>query len=232
MKEKTLVPLEKYLKTGSHIGTAFKTGDMHRYIFKQRKDGLRVLDVENIDSRIKIAADFLSGFENAKIVSVARKLYSHAPVKMFSEMVGGKALVGRFVPGTFTNHGAKEFVEPAVVLVSDPDSDAQAVDEATRIRVPVVALCSTNNSFKNVDLVVPINNKGRKSLALAYWLLAREILKNNGTIKTDEDFGKTTEDFEYKMKASEAEEMEEEQQYGRQRERFARTSRNRKKNRD
>jgi small subunit ribosomal protein S2 len=204
MAEETLAPLEKYLKTGSHIGTTFKTGDMKRYIFKQRKDGLKVLDVENIDSRIKQVGAFLSTFDTDKIVVVSRKLYGQTPVRRFAEVTGAHVLTGRFVPGTFTNPGGKQFMEPHVIVVTDPDSDSQAVDEATRIRIPVVALCSTNNSVRNVDIIVPINNKGRKSLALVYWLLAREILVNNDHIKSRDIFDKTPDDFEYQMKAGDA----------------------------
>ncbi len=206
--------IEKFLKTGAHIGTRFKTGDMMRYIFKQRKDGLRVLDVEGIENRINLVAGFLSRYDLEKIVVVAKKLYGQTPARMFAETTGAKALTGRFVPGTFTNPLAKEFVEPQVVLVSDPDSDAQAVEEATRVKVPIVALCSTNNYLRNVDLIIPINNKGRKSLALVYWMLAKEILKNKGIIKVDGEFPKSVEDFEYKMKAGEEREQEEEMEEG------------------
>ena len=37
-----LIDVETYLKSGVHIGTKFKSGDMRRYIFKKRKDGLMV----------------------------------------------------------------------------------------------------------------------------------------------------------------------------------------------
>lgn len=196
---KYLVELDQYLKTGSHIGTRFKTGDMRKYIFKQRKDGLKVLDVETIDSRLRIAAKFLARFDTASIVVVARKTYGQQPAKMFAEAVGGKAILSRFVPGTFTNPKAKNFAEPKAVIVTDPDSDRQVLREVEKTRAPVVAMCSTNNNLRTVDLVIPINNKGRKSLALAYFLLAREILKEKGVIKKNEDFAKKLEDFEYKL---------------------------------
>ncbi len=200
MAEKNLVPLDKYLKTGAHIGTKFKTGDMARYIFKKRKDGLNVLDVENIDERIKIAAEMISEFELGKAVVVSRRAYGQTPAQEFAKALGAKALIERFVPGTFTNPRGKEFIEPSIVIITDPEVDSQAVAEATKIKVPVVALCSTNNSLKNIDLIIPINNKGRKSLALVYWLLAREILKKKGIIKKDEDFSAKLSDFEYELK--------------------------------
>ena len=207
VKEKTLVEADKYLKTGAHIGTKFKSGDMRRYIYKMRKDGLNVLDVQNLVERIKIVADFLALFEPEKIVVVARRLYGHTPVKMFAESIGARAFTGRFVPGTFTNPKGKEFVEPGILIATEPEPDLQAINEATKMNIPVVALCSTNNSTRNVDLILPVNNKGRKSLALVYWLLAREFLEAKGTIKTDKEFNKKLEDFEYQIKeGKEAEE--------------------------
>lgn len=211
MEEKINPEIEKFLKTGAHIGTKFKTGDMQRYIFKQRKDGLKVLDVEGIENRLKLVAGFLARYDTAKIVVVSKKIYGQVAAKMFAEVTGAIALTGRFVPGTFTNPLAKKFIEPEVVIVTDPDSDEQAVSEATKRRAVVVALCSTNNYLRNIDLVIPINNKGRKSLALAYWLLAKELLKTKGFIKTDAELGKTAEDFEYKMRGEDREEEEPEE---------------------
>lgn len=213
MAEKMLLEVDKYLKTGSHIGTVFKTGDMKRFIFKVRKDGLKVFDIQTIDERIKIAAKFLSRFPSEKIVAVSRKLYGHEPARQFAESIKGKSITGRFVPGTFTNTKSQNFIEPAAVIVTEPESDSQAISEVTRIQVPVIALASTNNSLKNIDFVIPINNKGRKSLALVYWLLAKEILKEKGEIKKDEEFQKTIDDFEYKLKEGAEAEGEERQEF-------------------
>ena len=210
MEEKTLLPLERYLKTGSHIGTRFKTGDMQRYIFKVRKDGLKVLDVETIDRRIKIVAEFLNNFELEKIMVVSRKTYGHAAVKKFAEATGAKVLTGRFMPGTFTNPVARGFIECSVVVITDPEYDKQAIEEAVKKRIPVIALCSTNNYLENIDLIIPINNKGRKSLALAYWLMARDLLRLKGLIKKDEEFSMPVEEFEYQLKAGEEERQLEE----------------------
>lgn len=198
--QKHLIELDEYLKTGSHIGTRFKTGDMNRYIFKQRKDGLKVLDVETIDRRIKTVAKFLAKYDSAGITAVSRKTYGQEPAKQFAEAIGGKAVLGRFVPGTFTNPNAKKFVEPKVIIVTDPESDRQVLKEVEKIKTPVIAMCTTSNSLTTIDLVIPINNKGRKSLALAYFLLARETLKEKGAIKNNEEFTKKIEDFEYKLK--------------------------------
>ena len=114
------------------------------------------------------------------------------------------------MPGTFTNPEGKEFIEPDVIIAVEPEPDVQAVNEAAMVNVPVVALCSTNNSLRNVDLAIPVNNKGRKSIALVFWLLARELLKIHCKIKSDAEFTVTIEDFEYKMKEGEKEFIEEE----------------------
>lgn len=199
MVEKTLVPAKEYLQTGAHIGAKFKSDGMRKYIFKHRKDKLKVLDVGTIDDRIRIAAKFLSSFEPEKIAAASQKEYGQTAVKKFSELIGARALVKRFVPGTFTNPMSNEFMEPQVLLVTDPNSDRQAIREAKRMRFPVIAFCSTDNQTKNIDLIVPINNKGRKSLALAYWLLAREILREKGIVKTEGDFKAKLEEFEFTM---------------------------------
>lgn len=216
--KRLLVPTEKYLKSGVHIGTRFKSGDMRHYIFKQRSDNLKVLDINTLDQRIRNAAAFISGFELSRVVIVSKKLYAQTSAKVFAEAIGGKAIVGRFVPGIFTNPQAKGFLEPKLLIAAEPDSDAQAISEATRIKIPVIALCSTNNSTQNVDLVIPVNNKGRKSLALVFWLLAREVLKNTGAIKSDSEFKKEVEAFEYKLpEGAAAREEDFEERFKRQR---------------
>ncbi len=209
MAENTLVELDRYLKTGSHIGTKFKTGDMKRYIFKKRHDGLNVLDVENIDKRIQIAAEFISRYEAPRIIVVSRRVYGQKPAEAFAKAIGARVIKGRFVPGTFTNPLGKEFIEPEVVIVTDPEADSQAVTEAVKLRIPVIALASTNNSLKDIDLIIPINNKGRKSLALTYWLLAREFMKHKGEIKKDDEFSIAIEEFEYELKEESRDEQRE-----------------------
>ncbi len=198
--------IEKYLKTGAHIGTRFKSGDMARYIYKQRRDGLKVLDVQVIDERVKVVGQFLAKFSGQKIAVVSRKVYGKTPAQEFSAAIGARAITGRFVPGTFTNPEGKEFLQPEVVIITEPESDLQAITEASRARAVVVALSSTNNVLRHVDLIIPVNNKGRKSLALIYWLLAKEVLKARGDIANDEAFTKTVEDFEYPLKEGEEEE--------------------------
>lgn len=199
MVEKTLIPAKEYLQTGAHIGAKFKTEGMRKYIYKNRKDKLKVLDVGTIDERIRVAANFLASIDPQKVAVVSEKEYGQTPVEKFAELTGVKELVGRFVPGTFTNPESSQFIEPKVVMVTDPNTDVQAVKEATKMRIPIVALCSTDNFTHNIDLIIPVNNKGRRSLALVYWLLAREILKAKGEIKKNEEFKAKKDEFEFKI---------------------------------
>jgi small subunit ribosomal protein S2 len=191
-----LVPEESYLTSGVHIGTQQKSADMKGFIFKVRNDGLYVLDVKKTDERIKVAAKFLAQYEPGKILVVSTRQYGQKPAKVFARAIGTKVFAGRFVPGTMTNPNLPQFIEPDVLLATDPAADEQALREALNIGIPITALCDANNETRNVDIVIPTNNKGRRALAMIYWLLAREILKARGTILGNEDYRLTIEDFE------------------------------------
>ncbi|MCC6017569.1 MAG: 30S ribosomal protein S2 [Candidatus Verstraetearchaeota archaeon] len=193
-----LVPLELYLSTGVHIGTRIKTKSMIPFIYRVRPDGLYVLDVKRIDERIRIAAKFIARFPPHKICAVSSRQYGWRPVKQFCSLVGGFPITGRFIPGTFTNPHLPCYKEPSVVIISDPRADEQALNEAIDMGIPVVALCDTDNLASGVELIIPVNNKGRKALALTYWILARQVLRERGDIPPDGDIPLSIEDFEAK----------------------------------
>lgn len=191
-----LIPEENYLTSGVHIGTQQKSADMKKFIFKIRNDGLYVLDVKRTDERLKAAAKFLARYEPNRILVVSARQYGQKPSRVFAKTVGTKVYAGRFVPGTMTNPNLPQFVEPDILMATDPAADEQAIREALSIGIPIVALCDANNETRNVDLVVPTNNKGRRALAMIYWVLAREILKVQGKIQSNDDFKLSVEDFE------------------------------------
>ena len=203
--EELLLPRDTLLSAGIHIGTRMKTLDMAPFIYRVRPDGLFVLDVKKADDRIRTAAKFLSRYENAKVAVAATRLYAHEPVKKFCEVTGATPIIGRFIPGQLSNPQYSHRIDPEIIVVSDPRADAQAVKEASKVGIPIVALCSTDNEFSGVDLVIPTNNKGRRALAVIFWLLARQILRERGEIGMDQDPQVTIEDFEAKVTRSEEE---------------------------
>jgi len=179
-----LIPVEDYLGAGVHIGTQQKTKDMDRFIHRVRTDGLYVLDVSKTDDRIRTAADFLANYDPEQILVTSSRQYGRFPAEKFAEAVGARARTGRFIPGTLTNPDYDGYIEPDVLVVTDPIGDAQAVKEAITVGIPVIAMCDSNNQTGNVDLVVPTNNKGRRALSVVYWLLANETLDRRGAEPT------------------------------------------------
>lgn len=188
--QEPLIPVEEYLAAGVHIGTQQKSKDMKKFIYRVRGDGLYILDIQATDERIKTAAAFISKFNPPKILVVTSRQYGQYPAKRFAEAIGGRAVVGRFIPGLLTNQRLDTYIEPEVLIVTDPIGDTQAVKEAVQIGIPIVALCDTNNMTSFIDIVIPTNNKGRKALSMVYYLLTREVLRHRGreTSLTQEDF--------------------------------------------
>jgi small subunit ribosomal protein S2 len=194
-----LIPLDQYLAAGLHIGTQQKTKDMERYIYRVRADGLYVLDVRKTNDRIVSASKFLAKYDPDDILAVSTRQYGQTPVRRFGEVIGARTIPGRFIPGTLTNPNYAKFIEPEVVMVTDPRSDSQAIIEAKQIGIPVVGLCDTENLLGNVDVVVPVNNKGRKAIALVYWLLARQILREREVIGPEDDLEILPTEFELRI---------------------------------
>jgi small subunit ribosomal protein S2 len=204
--EELLLPRDTLLSAGIHIGTRMKTLDMEPFIYRVRPDGLFVLDVKKTDDRIRVTAKFLSRYEHAKISVAATRLYAQEPIRMFCKLTGATPLIGRFIPGQLSNPQYPGRIDPEVIVVSDPRADAQAVKEASKVGIPIVALCSTDNEFAGVDLVIPTNNKGRRALAVIFWLLARQLLRERGELGPDKDPPVTIDDFEAKVTREEEEE--------------------------
>ena len=199
VNDELLIDLDNYLAAGLHIGTQQKTSDMEKYIFRVRSDGLYVLDIQKTDERIRQIAKLLAKYDPDDILVVATRQYGQAPVKKFGELTGAKTIPGRFIPGTLTNPNYAKFIEPKIIVVTDPRSDAQAILESKQNGIPVVALCDTENLLSFVDIAVPVNNKGRKAIALVYWLLARQILRERGDIPEDGDLDIDATEFELKF---------------------------------
>jgi small subunit ribosomal protein S2 len=194
-EEQTLVPVDTYLQSGIHIGAKFKTGFMSPYIYKIRPDGLCVLNLSKIDEKIKLAAKLLAKYEPAEILAVCRRENGHKAIKSFSKSIGASGISGRYLPGSLTNPSFEYFLEPKVLIVSDPWLDKQVVRDAVKSNITIIGLCDTNNTTEDLDLVIPCNNKGNKSLGLVFYALAREYMRERGLIQKTSELDIPLKDF-------------------------------------
>ncbi len=194
--EELLVNRNEYLEEGIHIATKIKAQGMARFVYKVREDGLYLLDVAVIDERIRTASRMMARYDPSKIVVTASRTYAIFAAQKFADMIGARFIKGRVNPGVFTNPNRDDFIEPRLLFISDSRNEKQAVNEASKTGIPIVALSDTDNSTKFIDLIVPVNNRGRRSLAFAYYLLTREVMKEKGQIKSNDEFPYKVDDFE------------------------------------
>ena len=201
-----LVPVEKYMAAGVRLGTRMSNKYLEKrgFIYMIRHDGLRIFDLRKIDERIRIAAKFIAMYDPSTVVAVSVKPYGWKPVQMFAKFTGCKCITGRFMPGTFTNPSSPYYMEAKLVIVTDPKVDTQAITEASQVGIPVIGLVDTDTPHQFIDLIIPCNNKGRRSLALIYWLLTKLVLKERGLIEESEKIP-PPEEFETKAEEIERE---------------------------
>jgi small subunit ribosomal protein S2 len=186
--ENFLIKQETYLEAGIHIGTKLKVNDMNQFIYRMRNDGLYVLDLRKIDERIRLACKMLSQYAPEEVMVVASRTYSGNAAAVFSKLTGIKVFEGRFIPGILTNVFRSDFIEPKLLIVCDPKGERQAVIEAGKMGIPTIGLCDTDNITSFIDWVVPCNNKGRRSLALIFYLFSREYLMGKNKIASYDEF--------------------------------------------
>jgi len=189
----------KILSTGIRVGTAVKTKFMLPFITKASPEGLYLIDLDITVDRIQTAAKFISRVKSEDVIVCSGREYANTPIEKFCELTGTVKKLGRFMPGTLTNPSLPYYIEPKLVLISDPQVDQQAITEATNAGIPVIGIANTDNITSKLDLVIPANNRGRKALATTYWLLAREILIQKGELKEGEQIKYEIDDFETKI---------------------------------
>ena len=190
---------KKVISTGIRVGTQVKTKFMKQFIEKASPEGLYMLNIDMTLEKIKTCAKFINRVGAENIIACSGRQYAGIPIEKFCEMTGAKQLLGRFMPGTLTNPSLPYYVEPKLILISDPEVDVQALIEATNAGIPIIGIANTDNVTSKLDVIIPANNRGRKSLATIYWLLVRQILIEKGELKENESMKYEIDDFEAKM---------------------------------
>ena len=175
--------MQKMLATHVHLGTKNCSNVMKNYVHSRTKDGVHIIDMHMAWEKLMLAARVLVAVENPQDICVcSTRLFGQRAVFKFAQNVGTNFLGGRFIPGTFTNQIQAKFLQPRVLIVTDPRTDHQALNEARLANIPVIAFCSTDAPLNNVDIAIPCNNRGRNAIGMMYWLLAREVLRMRGSI--------------------------------------------------
>ena len=194
-QETLLLDSNEYLKSGIHIGTKFKNKYMANFIYKTRPDGLSVLNLKEIDKRLRLAVNLLSKYQPQDILVVSRRENGWKGLKKLHQLTGIKVIIGRYPPGILTNTNLDTFFEPKIIVACDPWTDKNAVQDAAKKGIPVIGLCDTNNQANDIDLVVPCNNKGKKSVVLVFYVIAKEYMKVKGMLLGNEEMPAKMEDF-------------------------------------
>jgi len=178
--------ITKMLAATTHIGSVNSEVQMEQYIFKKRPDGVNIINLRRTWEKLSLAARAIAAVEDpADVFVVSSRPYGQRAVLKFARYIGSTAIAGRYTPGAFTNQIQAAFREPRLLVIADPRADHQPVTEASYANIPVIAFANVDSPTKYIDISIPCNNKGDKSIGLMWWFLAREVLRLRGSISRE-----------------------------------------------
>ena len=176
---------QELLDAGAHFGHLARKWNpkMAPYIFDQ-KNGIHIIDLHKTVVKIDEAAEVLK-----EMARSGRKVLFVATKKQAKDVVAEKAAAVNMPSVTERWPGERQRTKleknlgsirdmsrlPSALFVVDVQKEANAVKEANRLNIPVIAMVDTCCDPTPIDYVIPANDDATKSIALIMEVLCAAI---------------------------------------------------------